>query len=183
MRTALGIDLGTTNTVVAVGDLDTAGADVVDVALPQLVAPGEIAALPQLASTMYLPAPGELDERLRELPWGEAPANAVGAWARAQGARVPGRVIASAKSWLSVATVDRRARLLPWACDDETVARQSPVDVQAALLHHVARAVVWSGHQTIEEATVTIPASFDEVARTLTLDAAAAAGLDRKSVV
>jgi hypothetical protein len=177
MGIALGIDLGTTNTVAAKADLDAEGAVVVDLDVPQLVSPGEVAALPQLASTMYLPASGELDEALRRLPWGEAPALPVGAWARAQGARVPGRVIASAKSWLSTAGIDRRGRVLPWATDDDTLPRQSPVDVQAALLHHVARAVAFAGHDVVDEVTVTIPASFDEVARELTLEAARAAGL------
>jgi hypothetical protein len=177
MGIALGIDLGTTNTVAAKADLDAAGAVVVDVDLPQLVAPGEVAALPQLPSTMYLPASGELDDALRRLPWGEAPAFPVGTYARAQGARVPGRVIVSAKSWLSVTSADRRGRILPWAADDETLPRRSPVDVSTALLDHVVRAVAHAGHDVVDEVTVTIPASFDEVARELTLEAASAAGL------
>jgi hypothetical protein len=177
MGTALGIDLGTTHTVVARADLDAPGAVVVDVDIPQLVAPGEVAAHPQLPSTMYLPAPGELDEPSRRLPWGDAPAFPVGAWARAQGARVPGRVIASAKSWLSVAHADRKGRILPWATDDATLPRRSPVEVQAALLEHVTRAVAFAGYGVVDEVTVTIPASFDEIARELTLEAAAAAGL------
>ncbi|MBM4280775.1 MAG: hsp70 family protein [Deltaproteobacteria bacterium] len=177
MGIALGIDLGTTNTVAAKADLDAADAAVVDFELPQLVAPGEVAALPQLASTMYLPATGELDEPLRRLPWGDAPAFPIGAYARAQGARVPGRVIASAKSWLSAAHADRKGRILPWAADDETLPRRSPVEVQTALLDHVARAVAHAGHDVVDEVTVTIPASFDEVARELTLEAAQAAEL------
>jgi hypothetical protein len=177
MGLSLGIDLGTTNTVVACTDLDAAGAVVGDVTIPQLVAPGEVAALSQLPSTMYLPLTDELSEEMRRLPWNEAPPFPVGAYARAQGARVPGRVIASAKSWLSVAGVDRRAHILPWACDDDALPRQSPVDVQTALLAHVARAVRYADPRAVDDVTVTIPASFDEVARKLTLEAAEAAGL------
>jgi molecular chaperone DnaK (HSP70) len=178
MGIALGIDLGTTNTVVARVDVDAAGASVVDVDIAQLVAAGEVAALPALPSVVYLPASGELDDDARRLPWGESPAFPVGALARDKGAKVPGRVIVSAKSWLSTSTVDRRAPLLPWAVDDASLQKLSPVDVQARLLAHVRNAVAHSGADlgAVDDVTITIPASFDEIARGLTLEAAAQAG-------
>lgn len=172
MAIALGIDLGTTNTVVASVDVDGGDAVVVDVQIPQLIAPGETATLPSLASSIYLPAPGEFSEGDLRLPWGPGPAEPVGALAREKGARVPGRVIVSAKSWLSTSTVDRRAPILPWAAADESLTRLSPVEVQTRILEHVRHAVVGD----VVDVTLTIPASFDEVARELTLEAAHAAG-------
>ncbi|MDP2340035.1 MAG: Hsp70 family protein [Deltaproteobacteria bacterium] len=177
MAVALGIDLGTTNTVVARIDLADEKGSVVDVDVPQLIAPGEVAALPQLASTLYLPLAGELSDDDRRLPWskpGEAPPFPAGAFAKDQGAKIPGRVIVSAKSWLSTSGVDRRAKILPWAVVDDALPRLSPVDVQTRLLEHVRHAA--AADDVDVDVTITIPASFDEVARSLTLEAAAAAG-------
>lgn len=173
MGAALGIDLGTTNTVVAVANTDDN--TVADLDLPQLVAPGEVAALPQLPSALYLPTAAEFDADSLALPWGAGPDWPVGQLARVQGAKVPGRVVVSAKSWLSVPTVDRHSRCLPWAVDDEQMPRVSPVFVQTRLLAHVAAAARHRG-LAIDDVTITIPASFDEVARELTLEAAADAG-------
>ncbi len=184
MALSLGIDLGTTNTVIALADTDEAavgarrkkvGSDaVIDLDILQLTAPGEVASLPQLPSMLYLPASGELDDAALALPWGSSQ-TPVGQLAKMQGARVPGRVITSAKSWLSVAGADRRGAVLPWAVDDDTLVRMSPLQVQTLLLRHVKEAVAWAGH-AVDDVTITIPASFDEIARGLTLEAASAAG-------
>jgi hypothetical protein len=188
MAELVGIDLGTTNTVVASADDGKGGAiaAVNDVDVVQLVAPGETASLRQLPSTLYIPAQGELDAADLRLPWDEshkasgdaAHTNVwpVGQLARVLGAKVPGRVVVSAKSWLSVATVDRRAPLLPWAAADDAMPRVSPLEVQTRLLRHVASSIAHQGRAP-EAITLTIPASFDQVARGLTLEAAAAAGL------
>jgi molecular chaperone DnaK (HSP70) len=177
----VGIDLGTTHTVVAHAPLEGAGAQVVDDAVPQTTSPGEVASLPNLPSAVYIAAKDEQPASAARLPWDERPERAVflGTWARAQGARVPGRLIVSAKSWLSVAGVDRTSPILPWAAA-EGVDKMSPVDVQAALLAHVKGA--WdhahpSAPLSQQEVVVTVPASFDEPARKLTLDAAMRAGL------
>lgn len=177
MAVALGIDLGTTNTVVAAADLATGV--ISDVPIPQLVAPGEVAPRDQLPSTLYIPAPGELDDDQRRLPWGQAPANPAGHLARDMGARVPGRVVVSAKSWLSVAGVDRKSRFLPWATDDDTLPRLSPVEVQTNLLQHIHDAVSAADLGEIDDVTITVPASFDEISRELTLEAAGAAGFPK----
>ncbi len=180
MALSFGIDLGTTNTVVAVADTDATdaavkkGGGVVDVDLLQLVAAGEVGSLPQLPSALYLPASGEFDDDALRLPWGVSPTPA-GQLAKVQGAKVPGRLITSAKSWLSVAGADRRGAILPWAIDDDTLPRLSPLQVQTRLLRHVHDAIAHSG-RVIDDVTITIPASFDEIARGLTLEAAAAAG-------
>src|SRR5205823_395495 len=102
------------------------------------------------------------------------PAPAVGIFARDQGARVPGRHVASAKSWLCHPSVDRTARILPWGAPPE-VGRLSPVEASARILAHLRSA--WdSAHPQAplaeQDLVVTVPASFDEGARALTLRAA-----------
>ena len=174
MGASLGIDLGTTNTVVAVAAAGKA-TDIVDVAVPQLVAPGETAAVSQLPSALYIAADGEFDATDLALPWGAGPAWPVGQVARVHGLKVPGRVVLSAKSWLSVSTVDRRGAVLPWAPADDAMPRISPLEVQTRLLQHVHDAMKHLG-QPVDDVTLTIPASFDAVARELTLEAAARAG-------
>src|SRR5262249_34915069 len=113
-RFVVGIDLGTTNSAVACVDTLRADRDVEDVPLPQLVAPGRVESRDTLPSFHYQPAAGELPADALRLPWhaGE-PDHAVGVFARDHGAAVPGRLIASAKSWLSHAGVDRTAPPLP----------------------------------------------------------------------
>ena len=110
-RFLVGIDLGTVNTALAYVDLAAEGdlADAIRVLpIPQLVAPGEVGERHLLPSSAYLPGEHELPPGASRLPWGEPPA-IVGELARAQGARVPGRLVASAKSWLSHARVDRKS--------------------------------------------------------------------------
>ena len=213
---SVGIDLGTTHTVVAFAAMK-GGASRQAIRLfdiDQLVAPGEVAARPLLPSRRYHPAPGELAAGESALPWlpgegapgggrgssGEAsgatggpasggtasdtaidtPNNAViGTLARQLGAQVPGRLVASAKSWLSHAAVDRLAAILPWGAPAE-VPKVSPVTASASYLAHVRAA--WNHHhpaQPLEaqELVLTVPASFDDAARALTLQAAQAAGL------
>ena len=134
------------------------------------------------ASCHYQPAAGELAAGALRLPWSrEEPASAVGFFARDYGVRRPGRLIVSAKSWLCHSGVDRTAELLPWhgAADVE---RLSPVEVSARFLRHVRDA--WDHRFPREplseqDLVVTLPASFDELARELTVQAAAAAGLPR----
>ncbi|MDR3097935.1 MAG: hsp70 family protein, partial [Paraburkholderia sp.] len=182
----VGIDLGTSNTVVAYAET---GADEIRVFdIEQLTAPGEVGAQPLLPSARYHPAPGELAPDALQLPWGapsEAPADSsgaapvVGRLARALGAQVPGRLVASAKSWLSHASVDRLAPILPWGAPDDT-GKVSPVDASASYLAHVRAA--WNHrfpHAPLEEQDVvlTVPASFDDGARALTLEAARRARL------
>src|SRR5207247_683831 len=95
-----------------------------------------------------------------------------------QGARVPGRLVASSKSWLCHAAVDRTAAILPWGTAPE-VAKVSPVEASARTLTHLREAWDASFPAPLAEQDVvlTVPASFDEVARELTLAAARAAGL------
>lgn len=176
------IDLGTTNSVLAYA---APGGDVQLFDVEQLTAPGEVGSAALLPSSRYHPAAGEFAEGELQLPWPEpavadAPSGAViGRLARKLGGQVPGRLVASAKSWLSHAGVDRMAPILPWGAADD-VARVSPVAASASYLAHLRAA--WntrfpSAPVEQQRVVLTIPASFDEGARALTLEAARMAGL------
>jgi len=190
-RFLIGIDLGTTNSAVAF--VDTAAADsrvrVFEVA--QLVAPGDVAPRRQLPSFVYLAGEIDLAPHETALPWDatrrtvpprhdpddRAQRVVVGELARAQGARIASRMIASAKSWLCHPGVDRNAPILPWGEGES--GKLSPVAAQALILGHIKEA--WDfAHPDApfaeQEVLVTVPASFDEAARELTLQAAAQAG-------
>lgn len=182
-RYLVGIDLGTTHTVVAYADLSLGPKTTIEIfEIEQLIGAGMVAAKPLLPSVRYHPAPGELSEADTRLPWPqpEDPAHPVlGEWARALGAKSQGRLVASAKSWLSHGAVDRTAAILPWGAPEDVI-KISPVEASASYLTHVRNA--WNHHfpshpLESQEIIVTVPASFDEAARTLTLEAARLAGL------
>ncbi|WP_261535062.1 Hsp70 family protein [Burkholderia multivorans] len=187
-RYRVGIDLGTSNTVVAYVEPGSDAIRVFDV--EQLVGAGAVAAQPLLPSVRYHPAPGELAADALRLPWQAAGAAAqpgrddalppvIGRYARTLGAQVPGRLVTSAKSWLSHASVDRLAPILPWGAA-EGVDKVSPVDASASYLAHVRAA--WDAHfpdapLAQQHVILTVPASFDDGARALTVEAARRAGL------
>lgn len=184
LRYAVGIDLGTSNTALAYADLGAPdpGVAVQVFQVPQLVAAGEAGPRSLLPSHLYLPGEHEIAAGALRLPWGEPdgePRAAVGAFARDQGARVPGRHVSSSKSWLCHPAVDRTAAILPWGAPPE-VPRLSPVEAGARVLGHL-RAAWDAAHPeaplAAQELVITVPASFDEAARALTLQAAARAGL------
>ena len=171
LRYAVGIDLGTSNTALAYADLNEQDPAVQVFEVPQLVAAQAMQPRPLLPSHLYLPSPHE--------SLGEAPL--VGTFARERGAQVPGRHVASAKSWLCHPSVDRTALILPWGAPPE-VARLSPVQASAQILRHL-RAAWDAAHPDApldeQDVIVTVPASFDEGARALTLQAALEAGLPK----
>ena len=185
----IGIDLGTTNTVVAYADmhkpLSSDNCNIFEI--EQLVAPGEVAKRPLLPSFRYHPTKGEINQSDLLLPWsgesdtlaGELPQVVIGEWARELGAKVDGRQVVSAKSWLSHPQVDRSADILPWA-GAQGVAKVSPVLASASYLFHVRNAWDFAhpdARMEDQEVVITIPASFDEGARALTAEAAQRAGL------
>ncbi len=183
-RYLIGIDLGTTNTAVAYVDTHAADPRIKVFEVPQLVAPGEVAPRHQLPSFVYLAGEHDLAAAELAVPWRPAPGpgrEVVGELARSQGARNPGRMIASAKSWLCHPGVDRKAAILPWGEGDGP--KRSPVTAAALVLGHVRDAWdhVMSGESdsrfVAQDVVVTCPASFDEAARELTHDAAVAIGL------
>jgi len=171
----VGIDLGTTNTVVGWTDPSSAAEPQV-LELEQFVTAGELAPRPLLPSFLYASLPGEVAAD----PFGDAP-YCIGEYARRRGLEVPGRLVASAKSWLCHHAVDRQAPILPWGAADEPATHKlSPVEASTRLLAHVG--VNWQrafpGRSLRDETVVlTVPASFDEVARELTVRAAERAGL------
>jgi molecular chaperone DnaK (HSP70) len=186
-RYVVGIDLGTTNSALAYVDTRAEDWRVSDFAVPQLVAAGVVEARQTLPSFHYQRASGEFAAGALRLPWSgkDDPEDAVGLFAREHGARVPGRLITSAKSWLCHPGVDRLAELLPWhgAADAR---RMSPVEASSRYLAHLRAA--WNQRHPDEpleaqDVVLTLPASFDEVARELTIKAAAAAGLPRVVLV
>ncbi len=186
MTAIIGIDLGTTHCAVASVD-PAAGkeAPIRELLIPQVVRPGEVTARPLLPSVLYAPVEAEGDPAAGQLPWAAEGTWTAGEYARWQGARVPGRVVASAKSWLCHPGVDRGAAILPWGAPPE-VPRLSPVEASARLLKHL-RAAWDAAHPDLpmsaQEVVLTVPASFDEVARALTVNAARAAGLQKFTLV
>jgi hypothetical protein len=183
----IGIDLGTTNSALAYVDLSRTGKTgrphIQTFPVLQLVAPGETDERPLLPSFLYLPGEHDLPPGATALPWDKDRTYAVGEFARNHGGRVPGRLVSSAKSWLCHAGVDRSAPLLPWSAPPD-MPRISPVEASARYLRHLVEA--WNfvmakdrADNRLENQTVvlTVPASFDDVARNLTVEAAGKAGL------
>jgi molecular chaperone DnaK (HSP70) len=178
-RYIVGIDLGTTNSALAYVDASHPQRTVHPFPVPQLVAEGTVAERPTLPSFLYIGGEHDVAPGSLALPWDPTRSYAVGEFARAQGARVPGRLISSAKSWLCHGGVDREAAILPWGGPPD-VAKLSPVDAAARYLLHFREA--WKQrfpHDPLEaqDIILTVPASFDEVARELTVEAAHRAGL------
>lgn len=185
-RFVVGIDLGTTHTVVGYAPLDAPlNPDVIRLfPVEQLIAPGQVAPRPLLPSFRYHPADNEFTPHETALPWAhqgmaeDTVAAIGGEWGRELGAKVEGRLISSAKSWLSHDQVDRTAPILPWGV--EGVEKVSPVVASASYLTHVRNA--WNAaHPNAplaeQEIVLTVPASFDEAARAYTVEAAHLAGL------
>lgn len=181
----IGIDLGTTNSALAfirrqVGE-EPEFPEIELYEIPQLVAPGEGAPDRTLPSFLYIAGDYDIAAESLWLPWDEEARQAVGIFAREQGALVPTRLVSSAKSWLCYGEVDRRAKILPWGSElgDDAV---SPVEASTRYLKHLRDA--WNfelgtspeTRMEVQEIVLTVPASFDEEARELTVEAARAAG-------
>lgn len=178
----IGIDLGTTNSVLAYAPLGEDQASVTLMSIPQLVSAGTIESRDSLPSFAYLANEAEVSEGSLDLDWQEGSSYAVGEMARVRGGEAPDRTVGAAKSWLCNTQVDRRKPILPWGASEE-VGKCSPVMASKWYLEHLAGA--WNrqfpdapiaGQQVV----LTVPASFDPVARELTREAALAAGLPQE---
>ncbi len=181
----VGIDLGTTHCVLAYTEADVPESEEPEIRLfeiPQVVEAGEVEAQPLLPSFLLLPGPHDVPEGGLALPWDADRDFAVGAYARERGAELPARLVASPKSWLSHTGVDRTADILPWEAPADA-RRVSPLDAITRFLQHLRDA--WNekmagedGEDLLEkqEIYLTVPASFDAVARELTVQAARSAG-------
>ncbi len=181
----IGIDLGTTGSVLSYVSLDAEVPQVELLSVPQLVAAGVSEARTTLPSYLYLANPHEAGQGSFDLPWAAGHDFAVGEYARRQGAEVPQRTVSAAKSWLCHSKVDRHQAILPWNAPDD-VAKVSPVTASRRYLEHLVAA--WEQavpHAQVRDQVVvlTVPASFDVSARELTREAALAAGLPENLVL
>ena len=179
----IGIDLGTTNSAIAYAELKPdadpfAPAGVQLLGIPQLTNPGEVRDEDLLPSFLYLPGASDFPAGTLALPWDAERFYSVGRLAQKRGVENAGRLVSSAKSWLSHSGVDRTAALLPFQAP-EGVGKISPVEASQRYLEHLREAWDFKMADTPfvnQQILVTVPASFDAVARELTLDAARAAG-------
>jgi molecular chaperone DnaK (HSP70) len=184
-RYTVGIDLGTTNSAMAYCEAAVAEQDgrIGVQGIPQLVNPNEVAERTLLPSFLYIP--GELDfpKGSLALPWEREPRFVIGELARKRGAESPSRLVASAKSWLCYAAVKRTAPILPWQAPED-ISKLSPVEASSRFLEYLRSA--WDSNHarrkpelalSEQEVLLTVPASFDEEARELTVRAAGQAGL------
>ncbi len=181
-RYSVGIDLGTTHSAVSSFDLSREsgrGAEQEMLAIAQVVKPGAVEERPLLPSFLYLPNENEFPAGSLDLPWKTTGDGIVGELARAHGAKVPTRLVSSAKSWLCHSGVDRSADILPWQAPAD-VKKVSPLEASARYLEHLLAA--WQSKHAGEnlanqDVVLTVPASFDAAARDLTTQAAGRAGL------
>ncbi|GAB6097924.1 Hsp70 family protein [Desulfatiferula olefinivorans] len=186
-RYIIGIDLGTTNSVAAfvpapAGPTDEAP-DIRIFPVPQLVDDGSVAGRDILPSFVFLPEAHDTAKGSLALPWNADSALCVGEFARNRGEGLPDRLISSAKSWLCNTLVDRNKPILPWKGSGD-LSKLSPVEASAAILTHIKDA--WNHTMAAEDdlcamefqkVYLTVPASFDAVARELTVQAASLSGL------
>jgi len=187
----VGIDLGTTNSALACCDATAAeGKSQIEVrSIPQLVDPNEVAERTLLPSFLYIPGEFDFPKGSLALPWEPEPKLVIGELARKRGAESPNRLVASAKSWLSYAAVNRTAPILPWQAPEE-VPKLSPVEASSQFLQYLR--TVWDSGEAgkqrqlalaEQDVLLTVPASFDEEARELTRRAAEQAGYDHVTLL
>lgn len=184
----IGIDLGTTNSALAYTSAASSAGDAPQVQLfnvPQLVNPGEVAELDLLASSLYIPGPSEFVADSLALPWNSRPAYITGQLARKRGVENAGRLVSSAKSWLSNQNADPTQPLLPIATP-EGLQKISPVEASRQYLEHLRFAWDLAHPEAKFEAQsvlITVPASFDAAARDLTQRAAKLAGYPEVTII
>ena len=188
----IGIDLGTTNSVVAYTEADTEMGRPSNIRLfeiPQLIDAGVVEKCRMLPSFILVPGEHDVSETAMALPWQETCPLAVGEFAKNRGVELPNRLIASSKSWLCHTMVDRNKPILPWEGPEEK-SKKSPVEASAAILQHIRDA--WNHTMAADDETLkmenqeillTVPASFDAVARDLTVKAAQMSGLENVTLL
>ena len=188
-RFSLGIDLGTTNCAIALTDLEADQTEVLEVT--QILGPNRIGERRTLPSALYIPHHAEFPENSFRLPWENETGDGriIGHFAREHGALVPDRLVTSAKSWLANAHIDTRQESLPWGSDIQED-KLSPFECSRRYLDHLKDAFLYAGRAqgrnrdlSETEMVLTVPASFDAVARNLTAEAAEAAGLGKVTLL
>jgi len=183
-RFSLGIDLGTSNSAVATNDFETDQTAIVEIT--QILRPNQIGEKATLPSALYVAHPDEFPADSMRLPWvNDAGKTIVGHFARDHGALIPDRLVTSAKSWLSNVHIDPKKEVLPWKSDIQEP-RLSAFDCSRIYLEHLKQGFLYAEriqgrarNLSEGEIVLTVPASFDEVARNLTADAAEAAGFGK----
>jgi hypothetical protein len=187
-RFSLGIDLGTTNSAVAITDLETDRTNIVEIT--QILGANRMGESPTLPSALYIPHPNEFPENAFPLPWRDDAGDGaiIGHFARDHGALVPDRLVTSAKSWLSNPHIDPTQRTLPWKSD--IAEKLSSFECSRRYLEHIKEGFLYTERAqgrnwelSEGQIVLTVPASFDEVARNLTADAAEAAGLGKVTLL
>ncbi|WP_236892383.1 Hsp70 family protein [Desulfoluna limicola] len=188
LRYIIGIDLGTTNSAISYVDLENPETakgrkNIQLFRVPQLTREGEVSPMSVLPSFLYIPGAYDIPDESVIQPWNPMEKRFAGIFAREHGSKVPSRLVVSAKSWLCHDKADRKAKILPWGSGAD-VGKVSPVEATAFYLEHLKKA--WNKEMGGDDegaflenqfVVVTVPASFDEVARDLTVEAAALAGL------
>jgi hypothetical protein len=188
----IGIDLGTTNSIVAYTEASAPDEGLPEIRIldvPQIVGSGVVENRKLLPSFIFQPALHEISDGKTSLPWNVENRQIVGEYARQRGAEVPQRLISSSKSWLSNTMIDRNQPVLPWD-GPEDIPKLSPVESSSLILQHIRDA--WNYQMASEddylkiehqEIYLTVPASFDAVARELTVKAARQAGLNHVTLL
>ena len=188
-RFSLGIDLGTTNSAIALTDLESDHTEVLEVT--QILGPNQIGEKPTLPSALYIPHPDEFPENSFPLPWENEAGDITmsGHFAREHGILIPDRLITSAKSWLSNPHIDPKRPSLPWKSEIQDQ-KLSPFECSRRYLAHLKNAFLYAGRVqgrnwdlSETEIVLTVPASFDAVAQTLTAEAAEVAGLGQVTLL
>ncbi len=182
---AIGIDLGTTNSVLAYAALADAEFTMQTLPIPQVVDTATLESREVLPSFVYLPTSEEAENAAYNLPWQTTTTALTGIYGRHQAARAPSRTVAASKSWLAHSKVDRHAAILPWQAPED-IPKISPLTASQLYLEHMVAA--WDQafpDQPLKAQAVvlTVPASFDVSARDLTREAALAAGLPEDFVL
>jgi len=184
-RYIVGIDLGTTNCAVSYIDtkVDTEQPKVDLLRIPQVTDTSVVEGKVILPSFLYMASEKEFPEKSLALPWAEDVDSIIGEFARKRGAEVPLRLVSSAKSWLCNPNVDKTSPVLPWNGPEE-IRKISPLEASAQFLAHIRMAwdyAMSEGGRDLslerQNIFITVPASFDTLARDLTVRAAAKAGL------
>ncbi len=192
-RFIVGIDLGTTNIAIFYIDTEKKNIRIKPFLIPQFIGLGEFDHLPLLPSFCYFPIDNEISQKSFKLPWDGDCEILLGKFARDYGIETPNRLISSSKSWLANSGVDRTKPILPWGSNLEDK-QKSPLEVTTFFISYIKQA--WNatfGNKvdqlgsrcTLEEQQViiTIPASFDETARELTIEAARLANINNLLLV
>ncbi|MCK5163094.1 MAG: hsp70 family protein [Desulfobacula sp.] len=188
----IGIDLGTTNSAVSYVDVTALKDDqstgkkhiekknlIKVFNVPQLTGHGEFTKNPVLPSFLYIPGEYDISKEVLKHPWKKREDFFAGSFARDHGSKIPSRLVSSAKSWLCNSLADRKAKILPWG--SEGFEKVSPVTATSQYLLHIRNA--WNHFIKDEDkflenqfVVITVPASFDEEARDLTMEALKIAG-------